>query len=307
MYKPAYAEQSSTFIKNTGVAVSGLSTRGSPADLGWTKNVHKTSHVRSPVQIRTLSPIWGQRKALVIGINYEGHRDNQVQGNVSDALRQYHWLVSLGFSPSNITLLVDRSKNAPTRENIMKACKWLVHNNKPGDSLYFFFSGHGATHVRAGVHNRYDAAVMALDGSIGDFHLHQALVTPLKHGARLTAVMNCAFNNTGLDLPFKLNGFTGQYELRDECGEGQREGDVIVFSAASGVTQMQNSIIGGGQATGVLSTAVQQALSQHSSLGQACETIRAVVQGGSTFHDGRNQSFEMTTNRAFDLNSPFSM
>jgi metacaspase-1 len=49
-----------------------------------------------------------------------------------------------------MVILTDDQPNAisqPTRENIVRAMKWLVKDAQPHDSLFFHYSGHGGQTV----------------------------------------------------------------------------------------------------------------------------------------------------------------
>jgi hypothetical protein len=61
---------------------------------------------------------------------------------------QYMLTSKFGFSPNQIVILRDDDHSRgrdfiPYRDVIMRACSWLVANAKPGDSLFFQYSGHG--------------------------------------------------------------------------------------------------------------------------------------------------------------------
>lgn len=61
---------------------------------------------------------------------------------------QYLLTNKLGFSPSQIVVLRDddfsRGRDfVPTRDVVLRACSWLISDARPGDSLFFHYSGHG--------------------------------------------------------------------------------------------------------------------------------------------------------------------
>lgn len=61
--------------------------------------------------------------------------------NVAPFLNQRY-----GFAYDDMVILTDDQTNPssrPTRENIIRAMKWLVTGAQPNDSLFFHFSGHG--------------------------------------------------------------------------------------------------------------------------------------------------------------------
>lgn len=105
----------------------------------------------------------------------------------------------------------------PTRKNIIRAMKWLVYGAKPGDSLFFHFSGHGGQTVDRSndESDGMDETIFPVDyqkaGQIVDDvnflsltcqELHDIMVKPLDEGVRLTAIFDCCHSGTVLDLPY---------------------------------------------------------------------------------------------------------
>ena len=89
----------------------------------------------------------GSRKlALLIGIN--GYRGGipQLAGCMSDVEMQYELLRHrYGFNESDIIKLTDDTTEKPTRNNILRAFEeHLIKQAKPGDTVIFHYSGHGA-------------------------------------------------------------------------------------------------------------------------------------------------------------------
>ncbi|KAJ3382314.1 60S ribosomal protein L24, partial [Lobulomyces angularis] len=90
----------------------------------------------------------GKRKALLIGINYG---DQHVCGN--DLKKMKKWLQNVYHFKDDKTLLrcltdefeiSEESKSLlPTKKNIIMGMEWLAEGAKAGDSLFFYFSGHG--------------------------------------------------------------------------------------------------------------------------------------------------------------------
>ncbi|KAK0462339.1 caspase domain-containing protein [Desarmillaria tabescens] len=141
----------------------------------------------------------GRKKALCIGINYleRSQAHAQLSGCIKDALRingflLNHWR-SGGRGAIEIKILKDDSKKAdqiPTRNNIVKAMRWLVKDALPGDSLFFHYSGHGGQipDTNGDEDDGYDEVIYPVDpGShILDDDMHDLMVKPLPPGCRLT-------------------------------------------------------------------------------------------------------------------------
>ncbi|KAJ3260850.1 Ca(2+)-dependent cysteine protease [Boothiomyces macroporosus] len=158
-----------------------------------------------------ISTCTGRKKALLIGINYIGTK-NQLQGCINDVYTMRDFLSRYwGFSsnPADMVILTDDNPNPmfrPTRQNMLNAMSWLVSENVPGNSLFFHYSGHGGQQKNtSGDDGGMDDTILPLDhqtaGVIIDDQLNDILVKPLPAGVRLTAVMDCCHSGSALDLP----------------------------------------------------------------------------------------------------------
>ena len=86
----------------------------------------------------------GQRKALLIGINYFGQR-GQLRGCINDVRNMSSYLVeNFRYKREDMVILTDDQQNPmsqPTKQNILRAMHWLVKDARPNDSLLFHYSG----------------------------------------------------------------------------------------------------------------------------------------------------------------------
>ncbi len=83
-------------------------------------------------------------KAFLVGINdYSpvGPSGLDLQGCVNDAKDMANTLVICGFAPASIRICTN--KNA-TKAGIVNGLAWLIRGSKKGDSLVFYYSGHGS-------------------------------------------------------------------------------------------------------------------------------------------------------------------
>ncbi|HBN08660.1 MAG TPA: hypothetical protein DD435_08430 [Cyanobacteria bacterium UBA8530] len=88
------------------------------------------------------SPTTGTKRAFLVGINQYQLPGNNLQGCVNDLEDvKSQMLNKEGFSAANINAITDKKA---TRTNILEGLKKLVNDGKPGDFLYFHYSGHGA-------------------------------------------------------------------------------------------------------------------------------------------------------------------
>jgi hypothetical protein len=87
----------------------------------------------------------GQKRALLVGINYLG-TDGELKGCLNDVARMRRCLVGrFGFDEADIRVLADADPSTPppTGANIRLELERLVAGARPGDALFFHYSGHG--------------------------------------------------------------------------------------------------------------------------------------------------------------------
>jgi hypothetical protein len=157
----------------------------------------------------TLSECNGNRKALFIGINYFG-TNAELKGCIND-VKNISQFVCQKFGFQNCLYLTDDQQDAskkPTYDNIINGMKWLVEGAKPGDSLFFHYSGHGGTAKDSETDeiDGFDETILPLDytqnGQIVDDVIYANLVKPLPKGCRLTAIFDSCHSGTVMDLPY---------------------------------------------------------------------------------------------------------
>jgi len=174
----------------------------------WTQDTEKFYNDRDGNGF-TLSECNGNRKALFIGINYFG-TNAELRGCIND-VKNVSQLVCQRFGFQNCLYLTDDQQDQskkPTYDNIINAMRWLTDGAKPGDSLFFHYSGHGGTAKDSETDeiDGFDETILPLDytssGQIVDDVIYANLVKPLPKGCRLTAVFDSCHSGTVMDLPY---------------------------------------------------------------------------------------------------------
>merc|ERR1712125_56000 len=284
----------------------------------------------------------GQKKAVLVGINYLSHQRGRLKGCINDVKNMQNFLAKYGFNGQNVRVLTDDLTDAsrqPTRANILRDLRWLVQGARPGDSLFFHFSGHGSQ-------------VVDTSGDEDD-ELHEILVAPLPAGCKLTSLMDCCHSGTGLDLPYVHNlpssGMSGGsgsgghssgpggFPLNELMGinsvgglvnfgmkqakkkkkkkkkkkysnstpgelPGTPKADVMLYSGCrDDQTSADTSIQG--EATGAMTWAFTSALEKNNNLTywQVVEKMRDVLNGSGRY----TQVPQLSTGRPMDLNQRF--
>jgi hypothetical protein len=124
------------------------------------------------------------RKAVLIGINYLGDERHQVLGCINNVANMSALLKSrLGYRSENMVILTELtspcSESLPIARNILKAMHWLVMDAQPGDTLFFYYSGHGSFSADGADRDEadgYDECICPLDA-----HVSGMIVDDLMH------------------------------------------------------------------------------------------------------------------------------
>lgn len=160
----------------------------------------------------------GRKRALLVGITYAGTR-RALRGPLNDVSMLYDFLVNeRDFLPKNVAMLVDGTPEIsnphtkpncfpPNRATILSMLNTLVTTARPGDSLWFSYSGHGDQRwdESGDEADGFDEAIVPVDhataGIILDDELF-AIVRKLPRGSRLNVLVDCCHSATILDLPY---------------------------------------------------------------------------------------------------------
>lgn len=150
-----------------------------------------------------------KQKALLIGVNYAQTRGTpRLTGSVNDTKLIYRTLVDrFGFKDDSMWVLTDEPIDVgaavrqfqPTKSNIMNGMRWLLHGSSSGDSLFFFFAGHGGQvrDTNGDELDGWDETLLPSDyptaGQIVDDDIHKIMVRGLCGGATMTAVIDAGY------------------------------------------------------------------------------------------------------------------
>lgn len=148
------------------------------------------------------------KKALLIGINYK-NSPAELRGCINDINDIKNILVeNCDYQESNITVLTEEHQNMPTRKNIESYINWLVTDIFSGDTILFYYSGHGfyKKDLSGDEFDYNDELLVPLDyetqGFISDDWLLKNLIEKIPHNATLWAFADCCHSGTILDLKY---------------------------------------------------------------------------------------------------------
>lgn len=216
----------------------------------------------------------GRKKALLIGCCYPG-TSAALNGCINDVqCIEYCLKKRFGFQDSQITVLRDdRRDSQPTRDNIFRGIAWLLSDQRPGDSLFFHFSGHGSQQrdYSGDESDGMDETILPTDykrtGMIIDDELNAALVRPLRPGVTLHAVIDACHSGTALDLAYqtKVDG-AGHFLWKGKRRQkGTAGGTVFQLGACldEQVAQDTSKLSGGSAYTGAATYSFIEAIERY--------------------------------------------
>ncbi|SCV03800.1 LAME_0H13322g1_1 [Lachancea meyersii CBS 8951] len=193
----------------------------------------------------------GNRKALLIGINYFGSQ-NELRGCINDVHNMHNFLTTrYGYRAEDIVVLTDDQQEmsrVPLKQNILRAMQWLVNGAQPNDALFIHYSGHGGQtkDLDGDEDDGMDDVIYPVDfqsqGHIVDDEMHDIMVKPLPPGVRLTALFDSCHSGTVLDLPYTYStkGVVKEPNLWKDVGQ---DGLQAAMAYATGnTTNMMRSL-----------------------------------------------------------------
>jgi len=152
------------------------------------------------------------KRAFLCGINYIG-TSSALNGCINDINNINNFLVkNCGYDPKNITIMTDDPKcqRKPTKENMEAGIRALSVGCKAGDTIVFYYSGHGSDikDSNGDESDGRDNVLVPLDyesrGIITDDWLFTNLASVLPAGVTLWVFTDCCHSGTMMDLQYNL-------------------------------------------------------------------------------------------------------
>ncbi|KAJ8754813.1 hypothetical protein K2173_012737 [Erythroxylum novogranatense] len=147
-----------------------------------------------------------KKRALLIGVSYKKLK-YKLKGTINDVKNMRDMLIeNFNFRLQNILVLTEDETDQeliPTKRNIQNSLEWLVEGCKAGDSLVFYFSGHGLQQPdfnEDGFHETILPVDFMEEGMIIDNYINSTIVWPLTEGVTLHSIIDACHSGTMLDL-----------------------------------------------------------------------------------------------------------
>eukprot|EP01062_Namystynia_karyoxenos_P067021 TRINITY_DN6091_c3_g1_i2.p1 TRINITY_DN6091_c3_g1~~TRINITY_DN6091_c3_g1_i2.p1 ORF type:complete len:548 (+),score=177.78 TRINITY_DN6091_c3_g1_i2:69-1646(+) len=191
------------------------------------------------------NPIPGAKKALLVGVNYSGQRE-ELSTSLSSLRHMQSCLTDLGFNGQQWLLTDDNPRAMPTKENILRGLTWLSDGVRPGESVVLYFCGHGAEFRDDDVDDAgaFEEAILPTDfknKDQGGYRIVRSddvlhgLIARLPPGCRCTIVCDCCHSGALAQLGFRIAAQRSGELRAAELDGGQQTrfpAEVIMFSAA---------------------------------------------------------------------------
>ncbi|KAM1794029.1 hypothetical protein ACFX11_034552 [Malus domestica] len=155
------------------------------------------------------------KRALLCGVTYKQHK-YKLKGTYNDVKNMENLLTMTFRFPANCIRILSEDdprdlERIPTKKNIENSLKWLVEGCQRGDSLVFYFSGHGLRQpdFKDDELDGFDETICPVDfmeeGMILDNDINETIVWPLEEGVTLHAIVDACHSGTILDLEHVYN------------------------------------------------------------------------------------------------------
>ncbi|KAK5770405.1 metacaspase-1-like [Gossypium arboreum] len=151
----------------------------------------------------------GNKRAVLCGVSYKKWK-YKLKGTINDVFNMRALLIQYyEYRDENMLILTEEQPDArliPTKANIESSLKWLVKDCRSGDSLVFYYSGHGLRQpdFEDDEIDGFDETICPVDflkeGMIVDNDIYKTIVQPLTEGVRLHAIVDACHSGTILDL-----------------------------------------------------------------------------------------------------------
>jgi hypothetical protein len=207
-------------------------------------------------------PVKGLKRALLIGINYIG-TPYALAGCINDAVNMSAQLRTFFPMCSEYRLLTDNTPLKPTRKNILDSINWLVTGLKPGENVFFHYSGHGGIvrDMNGDEVSGLDSCIYPVNGktieTIIDDEIRTLLANKIPAGSKCFVVLDSCHSGTAVDLRYSWKVASPTSSAYDEYTSHQKTAGQVIF--LSGCRDNQTAVDtadGGGKPCGALTWAL---------------------------------------------------
>jgi hypothetical protein len=148
----------------------------------------------------------GLKKALFIGIEYKSMPSIELKGCANDVALSQQKIQELYPECEDVRVITDATEVKPTRKNILEAIRWLVSDVKPGQHIFFHYSGHGGQLVdkNGAQKSVFENCIYPYKGRklqiILDEEIRKELVEKIPQGSKCFIVLDSRSGNATIEL-----------------------------------------------------------------------------------------------------------
>ncbi|KAJ1396509.1 Caspase-like domain superfamily [Sesbania bispinosa] len=224
------------------------------------------------------------KRAVLCGVTY-GKRKFRLDGTINDVVNMKDLLLNkFKFPFECIRVLTEEEKDPnfiPTKRNIQESLKWLVKDCQSGDSLVFYYSGHGLQQPEGHKGDEIDGLDETIcpvdfmkEGMITDNEINSTIVHPLKNGVTLHAILDACHSATTLDLMHVYRKVNGRWKWVDNKPPSKEpivkgtNGGVVICLSACEDSQMaaDTGAFGGKEMNGLMTYLLTKTIREHSGI-----------------------------------------
>ena len=219
-----------------------------------------------------LEPVYqkGLVKALFVGVEYNAIPSLALTGCQNDIQVSKQKIQELYPDCLNIRVISDAAELKPTRKNILESIAWLVEDIKPGQHVFFHYSGHGGQLIdkSGAVKSVFENCIYPCKGKklqiILDDEIRKGLVEKIPMGSKCFIVMDSYSGNASIALEHSWQTAEDHtlYYVQD-IEMPTLEGKVIVLSSYQTEDILADPASIYGQTGGVLSSILPQILDKN--------------------------------------------
>jgi len=243
--------------------------------------------------------------ALLVGINYFDSQ-YRLYGCINDVNCVKSLLQKKNFK--KITLLTDDNvnKGMPTKDTIINELIHLLTNAKPGETLFFQYSGHGSDcpdrnndELRG-----YDQTIIPSDfNAITDDDIRKIIDKYLKQNVTLVGIMDCCYSGSSWDLKFQYLDSFNKDKLTINKKVKDTRGKVFMISGCTDAQTSADAYINGNY-NGALTYAF---LDSYNKLQLKQLTWKNLLSSMRTYlkSNGYPQIPQLSSGKFLDINSRF--
>ena len=229
--------------------------------------------VAEPMIVTALAePVYqkGLVKALFVGIQYKSIQSIALHSSLQDIETSKQKIQELYPDCINLRVLTEETEEKPTRKNILKAIQWLVEDIKPGQHVFFHYSGHGGQliDVNGAYKSIFENCIYPSKGKklqiILDEEIRKELIEKIPKSSKCFIVMDSYSGNATIELEHTWQTAEDHtlYYVQD-IEMPTLEGKVVVLSSCLADDAPMNPTAIYGQTGGVLSSILPQILDKN--------------------------------------------